>query len=587
MLQGYVKRQAIYACLTCCPDAKMDEIKRAGVCLACSLHCHENHELIELYTKRNFRCDCGNPKIGSQSCIFTPEKTDLNYDNRYNQNFSGLYCICHRPYPDPEATDEEEMIQCVICEDWLHENHLEATVPNNDQYSEMVCKACMEDNDFLHDYSDIIINVVDKEIIVTDPDLDVTIDDTNEATKEAEDIFENTKQPESTEEQAENEQKSKAQAENKEEESEAQAKIKEQESESQAENKDQDTEAEDENKEQETEVQAENKDQESEAKLDYENKLESVTDNKVKESLLEMDQKPESERNTENEMEADADSSGGNDALKPKEVPLIEMETQDTSEDNDISKSTEVPTSEAEIGAILGDMDISERKQVVTSGAEIKEIEKANETDNENLSESTEVTKHDSTNSIESKLENDATDAVTDNKDNTVCKDNILDNKRKLETDRTEDHTVKKQKLEDTKPCVRPRGVKRVYKGATFWPTFRQKLCTCGDCIAMYKDLGALFLIDQDDTVTAYEALGKANAEGPSSQYEKGLQALSSLDRVQQINALTEYNKLRDKLIDFLQSFKDRQEVVKEEDIKAFFAGMKPRREPDGVYFCR
>ena len=21
---------------------------------------------------------------------------------RYNQNFSGLYCECHRPYPDPE-----------------------------------------------------------------------------------------------------------------------------------------------------------------------------------------------------------------------------------------------------------------------------------------------------------------------------------------------------------------------------------------------------------------------------------------------------------------------------------------------------
>ena len=25
----------------------------AGVCLACSMHCHEGHELIELYTKRS------------------------------------------------------------------------------------------------------------------------------------------------------------------------------------------------------------------------------------------------------------------------------------------------------------------------------------------------------------------------------------------------------------------------------------------------------------------------------------------------------------------------------------------------------
>lgn len=30
---------------------------------ACSYSCHENHELIELYTKRDFRCDCGNNKF--------------------------------------------------------------------------------------------------------------------------------------------------------------------------------------------------------------------------------------------------------------------------------------------------------------------------------------------------------------------------------------------------------------------------------------------------------------------------------------------------------------------------------------------
>ena len=44
-----MKRQPLYACLTCSP---VENEKSAGVCLACSLHCHESHNLVELYTKR-------------------------------------------------------------------------------------------------------------------------------------------------------------------------------------------------------------------------------------------------------------------------------------------------------------------------------------------------------------------------------------------------------------------------------------------------------------------------------------------------------------------------------------------------------
>lgn len=29
-------------------------------------------------------------------------KDATNAKNHYNQNFKGLYCTCHRPYPDPE-----------------------------------------------------------------------------------------------------------------------------------------------------------------------------------------------------------------------------------------------------------------------------------------------------------------------------------------------------------------------------------------------------------------------------------------------------------------------------------------------------
>jgi len=49
------------------------------------------------------------------------EKGSVNEDNKYNHNFDGKYCKCERPYPDPDGeSDEDEMIQCVVCEDWYH-----------------------------------------------------------------------------------------------------------------------------------------------------------------------------------------------------------------------------------------------------------------------------------------------------------------------------------------------------------------------------------------------------------------------------------------------------------------------------------
>ena len=37
--KGYMKRQAIFSCLTCTMDGN------AGVCTACSLSCHDGHEV--------------------------------------------------------------------------------------------------------------------------------------------------------------------------------------------------------------------------------------------------------------------------------------------------------------------------------------------------------------------------------------------------------------------------------------------------------------------------------------------------------------------------------------------------------------
>ncbi|KAI3963856.1 hypothetical protein MKW92_021517 [Papaver armeniacum] len=152
--KGYMKRQAIFSCLTCTPDGN------AGVCTACSLSCHDGHEIVELWTKRNFRCDCGNSKFGEFYCKLMADREPVNSENSYNQNFTGAYCTCHRPYPDPDVEEQVEMIQCCICEDWLHENHLgfepSDEIPRDEEgeplYEEFICLACAKKVSFLSLY---------------------------------------------------------------------------------------------------------------------------------------------------------------------------------------------------------------------------------------------------------------------------------------------------------------------------------------------------------------------------------------------------------------------------------------------------
>ncbi|EER88433.1 putative E3 ubiquitin-protein ligase UBR7 [Sorghum bicolor] len=155
---GYLKRQAVFSCLTCVPDGV------AGVCTACSLACHDGHEMVELWTKRKFRCDCGNSKFGGHLCKLCPEKDSENSANAYNQNFKGSYCTCGRPYPDPEAKEQVEMIQCSICEDWFHEDHIGLNsieeIPRDEEgeplYEEFICHKCSPVCHFLKLYPDTI-----------------------------------------------------------------------------------------------------------------------------------------------------------------------------------------------------------------------------------------------------------------------------------------------------------------------------------------------------------------------------------------------------------------------------------------------
>eukprot|EP00116_Pleurobrachia_bachei_P004692 sb/3464954/ len=146
--EGYKDRQAVFSCLDC---VKQESNISAGFCYACSIHCHKNHDVEMLYTKRSFRCDCGT--LPQLLCQLKPEVSVRNANNKYNHNFKGLYCSCDLPYPDPShpELDDSEMIQCVVCEDWFHDVHIGTTVP--EPYEEMICGTCIARNPFLSHYA--------------------------------------------------------------------------------------------------------------------------------------------------------------------------------------------------------------------------------------------------------------------------------------------------------------------------------------------------------------------------------------------------------------------------------------------------
>jgi len=113
---GYL-RQAVSLCLDC--------KEQRGLCGACSVSCHGDHHQIELFPKRNFRCDCPTRAIyhpctlnGAPTATGN-DKLDVNEFNQYNQNYEGggRFCRCHSNY---DGTKEQEtMVQCLACEDWF------------------------------------------------------------------------------------------------------------------------------------------------------------------------------------------------------------------------------------------------------------------------------------------------------------------------------------------------------------------------------------------------------------------------------------------------------------------------------------
>ncbi|OCT68260.1 ubiquitin protein ligase E3 component n-recognin 7 L homeolog isoform X1 [Xenopus laevis] len=376
--EGYVRRQALYACNTCTPN-KEDP---AGICLACSYKCHEGHDLFELYTKRNFQCDCGNAKFKQLECKLFPEKENCNSHNKYNHNFFGVYCTCKRPYPDPEDEVPDEMIQCIVCEDWFHGRHLGAVPPEHMDFQEMVCQICMDRCSFLWAYAaHIAIPPVTK---ITSAEMD----------PESEDI-------------------------------------------------------------------------------------------KVDDSLAE--------------------------GILGEDGPNIKTEEQ--------------------------------KEEITTPG--IKEEDKPN-----GASTSAES---------EQKCGDDSHLLKAEANPQSVCK-------------------LKEMKMHPISKA----------NTATYWPSnWRSKLCTCDDCKEMYTKLEVLFLLDENDTVQAYENKGKT--QQATERRDPLMTALSSMNRVQQVELICEYNDLKTELTDYLKRFAEEGKVVKTEDIQQFFEELRSRkrRRLDGMqYYC-
>ncbi|KAJ4375090.1 hypothetical protein N0V83_002172 [Neocucurbitaria cava] len=133
-------RQSLYACLTCnpAPASPAQVYTAAAVCYSCSISCHGEHTLVELFNKRNFICDCGttrmpemtpctlriNSKTGQKGDVIGEEAAKTN---KYNQNFKNRFCGCGEDY---DAQQEKgTMFQCLglgTCdeggcgEDWCH-----------------------------------------------------------------------------------------------------------------------------------------------------------------------------------------------------------------------------------------------------------------------------------------------------------------------------------------------------------------------------------------------------------------------------------------------------------------------------------
>ncbi|CCH58664.1 hypothetical protein TBLA_0A08750 [Henningerozyma blattae CBS 6284] len=121
-------RQQLYACR---------DHGNIALCYSCAIICHTTCDIVELFTKRNYSCDCGTERDSKEAEKGQDSKISTKYycqlrkntvldipgsQNTYGHNFQGLFCGCSKEYnPNSDAV----MLQCVAglnCnEDWYHD----------------------------------------------------------------------------------------------------------------------------------------------------------------------------------------------------------------------------------------------------------------------------------------------------------------------------------------------------------------------------------------------------------------------------------------------------------------------------------
>ncbi|ORY50932.1 hypothetical protein BCR33DRAFT_762498 [Rhizoclosmatium globosum] len=148
--------QQIFSCLTCRgPETNAN----VGVCYACFVQCHTSHEVVELFERRDFVCDCGSSVCPVKCTLQQKSVGVLNSTNKYDHCFNNIFCYCKQPYDHEKEPDDSFMMHCIVCEDWFHDRCVK-NCPDEDAFDEFVCKNCVANNPWLWTYENLTENMV-------------------------------------------------------------------------------------------------------------------------------------------------------------------------------------------------------------------------------------------------------------------------------------------------------------------------------------------------------------------------------------------------------------------------------------------
>lgn len=163
------------------------------------------------------------------------------------------------------------------------------------------------------------------------------------------------------------------------------------------------------------------------------------------------------------------------------------------------------------------------------------------------------------------------------------------DSKRVKNDNENENIPSTSTKSTDLNLCRKPNITLQKLTGASYWSyEWRTNLCRCIECVRMYKNGNVEFLIDDEDTVNAYQEKGKAKQAAAESNDAIATASTSAstepsaidsvvedMDHVQKVEAILAYNKLKEKLTEFFSGFVDSEKVITTKDVDAFFDNIK------------